>query len=172
MRFRWITPLYGFDHCQPHIAVPEVAEAALLAMGAEMAGTDDLLAIYIPEGTDEVYQPGNMRGRIVCGGRLAAMRSRAGAADPFVPDTSVAGGCCPVPEQGVSAHRFWRIHAPLLERPISPGAPHCRSARLIRPADVSVTLGCLVRYCEPRIQVPLPGGMAGILVPDLPLHSR
>ena len=42
-------------------------------MGAELPGTDGLVAIYIPEGTDEAYQPGKMRGRVVGAVRLLPM---------------------------------------------------------------------------------------------------
>ena len=67
MRFRYIEPLYGFDPLQTHICVPETATNALRNMVDGLRGTDDLIAIYIPAGTDDVYQPGAMRGRVVGG---------------------------------------------------------------------------------------------------------
>jgi hypothetical protein len=73
MRFRWIEPLYGFGKDQHHIAVPETARAKLLQMGNALAGKENLVAIYIPEGTEDVYEPGNKRGRIVGAVRLLNM---------------------------------------------------------------------------------------------------
>lgn len=71
--FRYIEPLYGYDAAQTHIAVPETAEKTLRAMVSDLRDTDDLIAIYIPQGTDDVYQPGAMRGRVVGGVRLLPM---------------------------------------------------------------------------------------------------
>ncbi len=65
MRITWITALYGFDETQDHIAVQREGEARLRQMGRELVGTGDLVAIYIPEGTDERYNPGKMKGRVV-----------------------------------------------------------------------------------------------------------
>jgi|SRR6185503_13530884 len=73
MRFQYIEPLYGYDANQTHIAVPETAEKNLREMVADLRDTDDLIAIYVPEGTDDVYQPGAMRGRVVGAVRLLPM---------------------------------------------------------------------------------------------------
>src|ERR1700752_3999478 len=67
---RWITPLYGFTPNCSHIGVPENARGKLLEMEADLDETTSLVAIYIPEGTLDVYQPGGMRGRIVGAVRL------------------------------------------------------------------------------------------------------
>jgi hypothetical protein len=53
-----------------HIAVPEPAREKLLEMSRALAGRDDLIAIYILEGTEEVYEPGNKRDRIAEAVRL------------------------------------------------------------------------------------------------------
>ena len=73
MKFRYLEPLYGFSAEQPHIAVSDRGEAKLREMAEALVGSDDLVAIYIPEGTEEVYQPGNMRGRVVGGVQLLPM---------------------------------------------------------------------------------------------------
>lgn len=70
---RWITPLYGFGPDCEHIGVPENARAPLQAMAGELVATQGLAAIYIPEGTEEVYEPGAMRGRVVGAVRLVQM---------------------------------------------------------------------------------------------------
>ena len=86
MRFRYIEPLYGFDANQSHIAVPETAIGALRTMVDDLLGTDDLIAIYIPEGTDDVYQPGAMRGRVVGAVRLLPKPPGKGMRDYFFRD--------------------------------------------------------------------------------------
>ena len=73
MRFRYLHPLYGFDGDQSHIGAPKVGEKKLREMAGVLAGTEDLAAIYIPEGTDDVYRPGNKRGRVVGGVQLLPM---------------------------------------------------------------------------------------------------
>lgn len=70
---RWVTPLYGFGPDCGHIGVPENARAPLQEMANELVGSRGLVAIYIPEGTEEVYQPGGMRGRVVGAVRLVKM---------------------------------------------------------------------------------------------------
>lgn len=73
MRFHYLQPMYGFSSEQTHVAVPDVVEGTLDQMAGGLVGSEDLIAIYIPEGTEEVYQPGNMRGRIVGGVQLRSM---------------------------------------------------------------------------------------------------
>lgn len=73
MKFRWIEPLYGFAPDLEHVAVPASAERILLKMADELVGTDDLVAIYIPEGTDEAWEADSMRGRVVGAVRLLEM---------------------------------------------------------------------------------------------------
>jgi hypothetical protein len=55
-------------------------------MAEEMAGTQDVVAIYIPEGTDEAYQPGNMRGRVMGAVRLLIMPADKSIRDFFYTD--------------------------------------------------------------------------------------
>lgn len=86
MRFRYLAPLYGFSSDQTHIAVPDLGEAKLLQMAHDLVGSDDLVAIYIPEGTEEVYQPGNRRGRVVGGVRLVPMPKGRSIRDYFFHD--------------------------------------------------------------------------------------
>ena len=74
MGFRYIQPLYGYDAGISHIAVPETGEKQLRTMAEDLSGkNNDLVAIYIPEGTGEAYEPGDKRGRVVGGVRLLPM---------------------------------------------------------------------------------------------------
>lgn len=70
--FRFLTPLYGFSSGIRHVAVVQEAEKQLRDMGA-LVGSNHLVAIYVPEGTEDVYQPGNRRGRVVGSVKLKAM---------------------------------------------------------------------------------------------------
>jgi hypothetical protein len=70
---RWITPLYGFDPDSESISVPETARERLKQMAHELVGTSRLVAIYVPLGTDEIYEAGDMRGRVVGAVRLLKM---------------------------------------------------------------------------------------------------
>jgi hypothetical protein len=83
---RWITPLYGFAPDCEHIGVPDNARAPLQEMAHELVGTPGLVAIYIPEGTEDVYQPEGMRGRVVGAVRLVNMPSGAKMEDYFYDD--------------------------------------------------------------------------------------
>jgi hypothetical protein len=86
MRIRWIEALYGFSLDQTHVAVTANARGPLLKMADELVGTDNLVAIYVPEGTEDVYEPGNMRGRIVGAVRLLEMPAGSGIEDYPIPD--------------------------------------------------------------------------------------
>jgi hypothetical protein len=86
MRFRYLTALYGFSANQSHIAVPDLGEKKLCEMGNDLAGGDDLVAIYIPEGTEDVYHPGNKRGRVVGAVRLLLMSEDQSIRDYFFDD--------------------------------------------------------------------------------------
>jgi hypothetical protein len=86
MRFRYLVCLYGLYSHQCHIAVPDKAEKKLRGMADDLVGSDDLVAIYIPEGTAEVYQPGNGRGRVVGGVQLLPMPEDRGIRDYFFRD--------------------------------------------------------------------------------------
>ncbi|HEV8063165.1 MAG TPA: hypothetical protein VGP68_25010 [Gemmataceae bacterium] len=83
---RWITPLYGFGLDSEHIGVPESARTLLQTMANELVGTPALVAIYIPEGTEEVYEPGGMRGRVIGTVRLIKMSSRRKMEDYYYDD--------------------------------------------------------------------------------------
>jgi len=83
---RWITPLYGFREDCEHIGVPENARALLQLMADDVVGTRRLVAIYIPEGTEDVYEPGGLRGRVVGAVRLVKMPSRRKMEDCFYDD--------------------------------------------------------------------------------------
>jgi hypothetical protein len=70
---RWISPHYGFSATFDHIGAPENARAALQAMAADLVGSSGLVAIYIPEGTEDVCQAIGMRGRVVGAVKLLPM---------------------------------------------------------------------------------------------------
>jgi hypothetical protein len=69
----WLLGHYGFGSGHPHIAVPSGARAKLTQMSDELLKTGDLVGIYIPEGTDNVYEVGAMKGRIAGAVRLLPM---------------------------------------------------------------------------------------------------
>jgi hypothetical protein len=73
MAIRYIQSMYSYDAELTHIAVPENGEKELCIMAERIVGSDDLVAIYIPEGTDNVYEPGEMRGCVVGAVRLVPM---------------------------------------------------------------------------------------------------
>jgi hypothetical protein len=87
---RWIeavfgNPAAGRDY-STHIAVPTNGRAQLHAMAAELAGTDGLVALYVPEGTEDVYQPGPRRGRIIGAVQLLPMPAGRTVEDYFYND--------------------------------------------------------------------------------------
>ena len=69
----WIAPAFGFGDDIEHLGAPETARASLLEIGNTLVGTDELVAIYIPESTEDVYQVSSMRGRIVGAVRMIEM---------------------------------------------------------------------------------------------------
>ena len=75
--FRWIEAVYGAPKPErenlTHIAVPDTARLALQEMASDLVGTDGLVALYVPVGTEDVYSPGAKRGRIICAVQLVAM---------------------------------------------------------------------------------------------------
>lgn len=83
---RWITPLYGFELSCKHIGVPENARARLQSMANELIGGAGLVAIYIPEGTEDVYEAGRLRGRVVGAVRLVEMPPSRRMEDYFYDD--------------------------------------------------------------------------------------
>lgn len=78
--------MYGFGADCQHIGVPDNAREPLQSMAAELVGTRGLAAIYIPEGTEDVYEPGGMRGRVVGAVRLVEMPAHRTMADYFYDD--------------------------------------------------------------------------------------
>jgi hypothetical protein len=74
---RWIEAVFGprrpVRAKLNHICVPEIGRSALLEMAEELVGTDGLVAFYMPEGTEEIYQPGSERGRVICAVQLIPM---------------------------------------------------------------------------------------------------
>lgn len=83
---RWITPLYGFGLDCEHIGVPERARAPLQEMASLLVEASGLVAIYIPEGTEDIYQAGGMRGRVVGAVRLVKMPPRRRVEDYYYED--------------------------------------------------------------------------------------
>jgi hypothetical protein len=55
-------------------------------MADQLIGTSGLLAIYVPEGTQDVYEPGPMRGRVIGAVRLINMPRRGKMEDYSCPD--------------------------------------------------------------------------------------
>jgi hypothetical protein len=74
---QWIEAVFGSpkpdDTNLTHVAVPGNARPPLLDMVGELVGTNGLVALYVPEGTEDVYKPGPMRGRVICAVQLVAM---------------------------------------------------------------------------------------------------
>jgi len=86
MGFRYIQSLYDYEPGIRHIAVPERGKEKLRSMTDNLSGTDDLVAIYIPEGTEKVYEPGDKRGRVMGGVRLRPMPRGKAIGDYFYKD--------------------------------------------------------------------------------------
>ncbi len=86
MRFRYIVALYDLTPDQSHIAVPETAEKMLMKMKCDLVGSDDLVAIYVPEKVKEPHRPANKRGRVVGGVRLVPMPEGRSIRDYFFPE--------------------------------------------------------------------------------------
>lgn len=88
--FRWIEAVYGCP--QPgvdgrtHIGVPEIARSALMEMTTELVGSKGLVALYVPLGTEAIYNPGTKLGRIIAAVELLAMPDGGKVEDYFYPD--------------------------------------------------------------------------------------
>jgi hypothetical protein len=83
---RWIAPMFGFDANCTHLGVPENGKSKLLDMSDRVVGRSVLVAIYIPEGTEDVYQAGAKRGRVVGAVRLLEMPDDKTIEDYFYDD--------------------------------------------------------------------------------------
>src|SRR5438309_7714064 len=70
---RWIIAQYGFGPGETHIGVPENGRTQLQQMADELVETSGLVAIYIPLGTPDGYEPGGMCGRVAGAVRLLKM---------------------------------------------------------------------------------------------------
>jgi len=86
----YLEAMFGLGSDQDHIAVPAQAEATLQKMAKRLVGTDDLIAIYIPEGTEDAYQVGNRRGRVAGAVKLLPMPPDKTIADYYFNDRSGA----------------------------------------------------------------------------------
>ncbi len=86
MQILFLEAMYGFEADHGHIAVPAMAEDKLKEMVARLVGTDDLVAIYVPEGTEDVYRPGDKRGRVMGAVKLLPMPSGKSIRDYYYDD--------------------------------------------------------------------------------------
>jgi hypothetical protein len=66
---RWITAVYGDPEAnqqqRTHIGVPRNACDLLRDMTRDLLGTEGLIALYMPLGTEDFYNPGPMWGRVI-----------------------------------------------------------------------------------------------------------
>ena len=83
---RWIIAQYGFGPDETHLGVPENARDRLKEMENELVGSSGLVAIYIPEGTENDYNPWGKRGRVVGAARLVDMPPNGKMEDYFYRD--------------------------------------------------------------------------------------
>ena len=70
---RWLTAVYRAPEDRTSIGAPKTAHAKLSEMAGELVGTSGLVALYVPEGTDDVYDPGGKRGRVIGVVQLVSM---------------------------------------------------------------------------------------------------
>ena len=78
--------MFGFNPYCDHLGVPESGRSALIQMADALVGTSNLIAIYIPEGTEDVYEAGAKRGRIVGAVRLLEMPEGSAIEDYYYDD--------------------------------------------------------------------------------------
>jgi hypothetical protein len=87
---RWIEAVFGNPSVGrdygTHIAVPTTGRAKLEEMADELVRTEGMVALYVPEGTEDVYQPGQKRGRIIGVVQLLPMPSDKTVEDYFYND--------------------------------------------------------------------------------------
>src|SRR5437870_4042093 len=88
--FKWIEAVYGApkpgEDNFTHIAVPDTARSALQEMAGELVGTNGLIALYVPEGTEDIYDVAAKRGRVICAVRLVPMPPNRKVEDYFYTD--------------------------------------------------------------------------------------
>ena len=74
---RWLTAVFWDPRAKgdqlTHIGLFGSARPSLIKMAAQLVGTDGLVALYLPEGTDDNYQPGKRRGRVIGAVKLCEM---------------------------------------------------------------------------------------------------
>lgn len=72
-KIKWLTPVFGFDADVPHVGVQKNGWDALHKLKDDLLGSGHLVGFYVPEGTEDRYQPGEQRGRVVGAARLVEM---------------------------------------------------------------------------------------------------
>ena len=74
MHVKWIKPMFGFGHSRI-MGASTSAMAALTSMGAELAGTDDVVAVYITQNAPASFGAELYRGYVAGFVRLAPIRT-------------------------------------------------------------------------------------------------
>jgi hypothetical protein len=64
MAVLWLSPLFSLTRDLKQICVEKNSKDQLCTMAKELAGSEDLLAIYVPLSSEEIYRPGAQKGRI------------------------------------------------------------------------------------------------------------
>jgi hypothetical protein len=87
MKIRYLEAMYGLGPDQSHVAVPVDAEKKLERMARDLVGTEDLVAIYVPLATPEIYDPKSvLRGKVVGAVKLLPMPEGHTTRDYFFDD--------------------------------------------------------------------------------------
>ncbi len=63
-KISWIQPLFHYADKFTVVGVSEKHQEQLKKMAEELIQSEDLMATYVPEGTDEGYNVGKMHGRV------------------------------------------------------------------------------------------------------------
>jgi len=91
MRYRYFEAFYGFSPTMSYIAVSKSARAKLDRMAEELLRSGDLIAIYVPIGSDPCYPAAKgLGGRVVGSVRLIPM-PLAGSVEDYFHDDPVTG---------------------------------------------------------------------------------
>jgi hypothetical protein len=64
MAVLWLSPLFSLPPDLKQLCVVRNSQDKLCTMAQELAGSEDLVAIYVPLRSEEAYRPGAQRGRI------------------------------------------------------------------------------------------------------------
>jgi hypothetical protein len=87
MRYRYFEAFYGFSPTMSHIALSKSARAILNRMAEELLHSGDLIAIYVPIGSDPCYAAAKgLGGRVVGSVRLIPMPPARSEKDYFHED--------------------------------------------------------------------------------------